>query len=131
MLGALTFLRSPFGMALLGAAAFVLYTGFIWIKATNAANDSWRVQMAVATEKVRQKQHARARRIEESLRVQVDLQARARAAAEKLTMEMRDAIAANQGNTTVVVSPELDRVFERTLYKGRRGPAFAAQPSGQ
>ncbi len=56
MLAALTFARSPLGMALLGAAAFALYTGFIWIKATNAANDSWRVQTAAMTLRLKQAQ---------------------------------------------------------------------------
>ena len=133
MLAALAFLRSGPGMALAGALAFALYTGFIWIKATNAANDRWKVQMAAATEKVRQKQHARARRIEERLRVQIDLQRKARLSAEQTSQELRDELLADKSDPAVDVGngTDLDRVFRNTLYKGRRDGTAAAGRPGQ
>ena len=112
-------LGSPVGKLGMLALAFAITFGVGWYKGTERANTRWEVKIAVATEKARQKAAARARRVEEQLRVQVDLETKARAAAEQQTKELRDAIDADKSDTTVRVGDELDRVFQRTLYHGR------------
>ncbi len=125
-----TFPRSATGIALLGVLGFAAYTSFIWINATNIANDRWKVQLAVANEKVRQKTQARARRVEEEC-AQIDQQAQARVAAKKQSQELRDAIVTKKADGIIAVGPERGRVSRRTLYSCCRGGAARSRRPGQ
>jgi hypothetical protein len=60
----------------------------------------------------------RNRRTEENLRVLVDVQTKARLEAERQSEENRNALAADQTDTTIRVGPDLDRVLGRSLFPG-------------
>lgn len=112
---ALTFIRSPLGIALAGALAFAAYTGFIWVKATSAANDAWEAKLAVVKDQVRAEEKARNDKIAADLMALAEKQRRAKEAAETEAKELRDAIAADKTDTTVRVSPHLDGLFRKSL----------------
>lgn len=118
MIAALAFLRSPLGMMAAGALAIVLYTGAVWVKATAVANDAWRARVAAITEQVRAEAAARNRKVEEELRILVDVQTKARLEAEQESEDLRNALSSDKSDTTVRVGPELDRVLGRALYPG-------------
>jgi len=120
---------SPIIFAGIGIIAFGIYTAVIWDKATGYANDAWTAKNAAATEQVRQEQAAKNRKTEEALRVLVDVQTKAREAAEAETEELRNALAADQTDATVTVGPDLDRLFCRAVGGGR-GNGPCANPGG-
>jgi hypothetical protein len=120
---------SPIIFAVGGALALALLVGGTWVKATNVANDAWAAKIVVETEKVRAAQAARNRKTEEDLRVLVDVQTKARERAEQQSEELRNALAADQTDTTITVGPELDLVFCRAVGGGR-SPGPCVDPGG-
>lgn len=118
MFAALSILRSPIGAALLGAVALGLFTTFIWVRATNVANDAWQVKQAAAVELARQQDETRNDAIIGELRAQVNHEQQARRSAEAASEEMRNAFANDTSDTTVRVGPGVERVFDRVFNTG-------------
>lgn len=126
MLGKL--LLNPWVLLGIGVA-LVFSHGWVFIKATDIANNAWKAEIAAATEKVRAEAAARNRKTQEDLRVLVDVQTKARLEAEAATEELRNALAADETDATITVGPDLDRLFCRAVGGGR-GDGPCADPSG-
>lgn len=109
----------------------VVSHGTMFIKGHNYGAAGVEIRVAQETAKVRAEAAARNRKTEEDLRVLVDVQTKARLDAEAATEELRNALAADQTDTTFRVGPDLDRLFRGTLYRGRGGEAVDATGGGQ
>lgn len=108
------FLLNPWVLLGIGVALAFSH-GAVWIRATNVTNDHWQAKIAVVKDQVREEEKKRNDEIAAKLMKLVKQQQLQKEAAETEAKELRDAIAADQTDTTVRVPADLDRVFRKSL----------------
>lgn len=129
------FLTSKLGMALIAALIVAGLCAGSFMKGVSVTNDKWEAQISRIKDAVRAEEKARNQKIADALRDLIREQEAAKQVAETEAKELRDAIAADKSDTTLRVSPGLDRVFKRSLeirgdvHGGPGAPGGTGQPA--